>query len=569
MRSRPVRVALFVVLFALFAASAWFSSLAPAPNPVEQKSAQTTLNPSDPQERTEPLASTFSDRSATHSGSSAIDDVDSEHTRLANTVDPESRGEETLTDDERDYPSLDDAPARIIEARLAAAMDLARSERGIRISEDLIEGVIDQGQVRIIVAQPPSQPALEPRLAGTRHAAARYFDYIPYAAIQVGPQALLDLVESEDVLGIEEDRKNRPTLVDTIPLINADAATAAGFDGTNRVIAVLDTGVDTTHPVFAGRLVDEACFSLQGDCPGGGNREVGPGTGAPCAFNCGHGTIVAGIALGLDPGGIRTGVAPDAGLISVQVFSNDAGDPAAFTSDIVAALEHVYTLRLFHPIAVVNMSLGGNSHNSTAACDAANSARKAAIDLLRSQSIGTVVSSGNDGFTDLISEPGCISTAVSVGSTTKLDAVSGFSNSATFLSLLAPGQAVDSPAMGGGFAPADGTSMAAPHVAGAWASMIEAVPGSNVAEVLFALQSTGVPVLDARNGITVPRIDVSAAITALDAGIDIPDLIGSEANEGLQFVPPPALPDDSCGLVGLDALLALGLVRALVRRRRA
>jgi hypothetical protein len=465
------------------------------------------------------------------------------------------------------YDTLDDAPAAVVAERLGDAIERARSERGVRIADGLVEQVIADGSVPIIVAQPRARIALEPRLAGTRHAPAHYYRHIPYAAIEVGPQALLDLVESLDVLAIEADRAHRPSLIDSVPLVSADAATAAGYDGTGRVIALIDTGVDTGHPVFAGRLVDEACFSRDGDCPGGGTREMGPGSGAPCPFGCGHGTLVAGVALGLDPNGLRTGVAPDAGLISIQVFSNDGGEPSAYASDIIAGLEHVYDLRTFHPIAAVNMSLGGDTpYDSTEGCDADNGARKAVIDLLRRAGIPSIASSGNEGLTGQMDAPACISTVVSVGSTTKIDTVSGFSNAAPFLSLLAPGSAIQTARQGGGFATSSGTSLAAPHVAGAWAAITEAVPGSNVAEVLFALQSTGEPIDDDRNGLTFPRIDVAAAITALDAGIEIEDPVGP--GEGAaEIVPQPALPSSACGLVGIEAVLAVLLVRALPRRR--
>lgn len=469
------------------------------------------------------------------------------------------------TNDER-RASLDHASARVIAARLAEAIDTARVERGVPIAEGLIDRVIDDGAVRILVAQTGERPDLAPRLRGTRHEAPEPFHYVPFVAVEVGPEALLQLVESPDVLGIERDRRHRPSLLETIPLISADAATAAGFDGSGRVIVVLDTGIDTTHPAFAGRLVDEACFSRDGNCPGGGTREFGPGTGAPCNFGCGHGTLVAGAALSLDAVGGRNGVAPDARFISIQVYSNDGGTARAWTSDIIAGLEHAYALRAFHPIAAVNMSLGGDLYSTAAACDAANTARKAAIDLLRGAGIASIAASGNEGDTNQISEPACISTAVSVGATTKGDVVAGFSDSADFLSLLAPGSLVQTTRLGGGFVTASGTSLAAPHVAGAWAAILEAVPGSNVAEVLFALQSTGVPIDDGRNGVTTSRIDVANAITALDAGIDIPDPVGNPGAGGPGGAPGTGDPSSACGLVGLEVLSAWGLATALRRR---
>lgn len=468
--------------------------------------------------------------------------------------------------DRRRGESLDDAPARVVAERLGAAIVRAKAERGVPIASRIVDLVIDDGAVPIIVMLTESQPALEPRLAGTRHEPAHYFNNIPFAAIEVGPQALLEIVESHDILSIEEDRKHSPSLAATVPLISADAAHAAGYDGSGQTLAILDTGIDLTHAAFAGRLVDEACFSRNGSCPGGGTREFGPGTGAPCALDCDHGTLVAGVALGLDPADVRNGVAPDSGLVSIMVFTDEGGEAVAYASDIIAGLDHVYDMRLFWNTAAVNLSLGGDLFSTTADCDAANLARKSAIDRLRSIGIATIVASGNDADTSQLSEPACISTAVSVGATTKSDVVPAFSNSADFLSLLAPGAAVETTRQGGGFTLSGGTSIAAPHVAGAWAAILEAVPGSNVAEVLFALQSTGRPIVDDRNQITTPRIDVAAAIMALDSGIDIDDPVTNNGGGIPLTVPPPALPSSACGLIGLELLLPYGLVR-LARRR--
>src|SRR5439155_376032 len=118
---------------------------------------------------------------------------------------------------------------------------------------------------------------------------------------------------------------------------------------------------------------------------------------------------------------------------------------------------------------------------------------------------------------DRLSAPACVSTAVSVGATTKDDQVADFSNVAPFLSLFAPGVSIISSFAGGGFAIASGTSMAAPHVAGTWAVLKQAKPTANVDEILQALTGTGVMIEDtlAGTGTTRPRIQVDLALSAL------------------------------------------------------
>ena len=144
---------------------------------------------------------------------------------------------------------------------------------------------------------------------------------------------------------------------------------------------------------------------------------------------------------------------------------------------------------------------------TAAACD--SDLRKPSIDQLRSLGVATIIASGNDGFSDGIGFPACISSAVSVGSTTKSDNVSIFSNSAAILDLLAPGSSITAPVPGGGTGVKSGTSMATPHVVGAWAVIKERSPSASVADLLAELTNNGVMITDSRNGLTRPRISLN------------------------------------------------------------
>jgi subtilisin family serine protease len=233
--------------------------------------------------------------------------------------------------------------------------------------------------------------------------------------------------------------------------------------------------------------------------------------------------IVAGKRGQLENKAYISGVAEDANIIAIQVFSRvESSYIGAFDSDIIKGLERIYTLRNTYSIASVNLSLGGGYY--TAPCD--DNPAKPIIDLLRAAGIATVIASGNESYRAAIAAPACISSAISVGSTDKTDEVSSFSNSADFLSLLAPGgygSRTNLDIMSS--VPGDvnmefypGTSMAAPHVAGAWAVLKEANPNATVSEVLSALQNTGVPIPDWRSGTdsrVKPRIAVNAALNDL------------------------------------------------------
>jgi subtilisin family serine protease len=366
------------------------------------------------------------------------------------------------------------------------------------------------------------------RLSSLGHRALHQYTTVPFLAVEGGPDVLRALESLRGlVVSVEEDQLHRPVLAESGPLVQAPTAWGAGFDGTGQVVAILDTGVDKFHSFLAGKVVEEACFSANGNCPNLGTVQIGPGAGVPCTYapsDCQHGTHVAGIAAGR--GTTFSGVARGAQIMAVQVFSRidsvfTCGGPPtcalAFTSDILAGLDRVNDIRGTRNFASVNMSLGGGT--PTAGCDSSNFAMKAMIDSLRAAGIATVIASGNNGATAGLSSPACISTAISVGSTTDggfggtpVDRVSSFSNSAFTLSLLAPGQVTTSSVPGGAFANFQGTSMATPHVAGAWAVLKQVNPSATVSQILTTLQNTGVPVVDFRNGLTKRRIRLFDAI---------------------------------------------------------
>ncbi len=246
---------------------------------------------------------------------------------------------------------------------------------------------------------------------------------------------------------------------------------------------------------------------------------------------------MAGIAAGRNNN--FSGVARDANIIAIKVFSRfnsqaDCGTSPApclrsFRSDQVAALERVLDLSDNFNIAAVNMSLGGG--NFTAACDNESQAHTEVINELRAERIATVISSGNGGNKNGIAFPACISAAISVGSVgdgsvgdptpaseqvaVPADVVVTSSQSSSLLKLLAPGRWINSSIPGNLFDNKSGTSMAAPHVAGAFAVLKEKSPNASVNDLLLVLQTTGVAVTDAANNITRPRINLGAAINGV------------------------------------------------------
>ena len=424
---------------------------------------------------------------------------------------------------------LDRATARGT-VRVLARLDVPSTSKAL--------ASVDADAARVTAIR-TARTALARDLEGTAYTTERAFSTIPYVALDVSPAALTALTLSGHVLGLEEDRLEKVMLPESVPLVQGDQAWNAGYDGTGWAVAVLDTGVYSQHPFLAGKVVSEACYSATGSCPNGETEMLGPGAGETCTYapgSCPHGTHVSGIAAGR--GSDFSGVARGASIIAMQVFSkftgsdcdDDVEDPCAksYTSDTIAAMERVYELRNTYNIAAVNMSLGGGSYGSQLACDQVDSARKAIIEQLRSVGIATVAASGNEGSTDAMSAPGCIRSVISVGATTKSDAIPSFSNSASFLTLLAPGRFILSSVPTSSFQEISGTSEATPHVAGAFAILSQKLGRGDVETVLSALQSTGIPIEDPRNGIVKPRIRI------YDALLELPD---PSQPSGVQITP--------------------------------
>jgi len=444
-------------------------------------------------------------------------------------------------------PRLDAKPAREIPLQMGtlpgegvaspALVENAQSAGSIRVIVKLDVGFFPEGYLtspfaatsqRVQIAQ--AQDRVLKRLEAFQSRPARRFRHVPYFAIQVNAEALADLLANPQVVGVYEDVPVPADLSQTVPLIGADDVWAAGYTGDGMTIAILDTGVDGSHPFLQGKVKGQACFSTtnpaagaSSTCPNGNDEQIGPGAGAPCGVNgCYHGTHVAGIVAG--KGSTFSGVAPEASLIAVQVFTRFDGSICAsfgiaspcalsYTSDQMAALDWVYDQRSSFSIAAVNLSLGGGWY--TDPCD--GDARKPGIDNLVSVGIATTIAAGNNGYVDAVGAPACISSAISVGATTKGDDVASFSNASSALDLLAPGASINSSVPGTGYAILSGTSMAAPHVAGAWALLKSADPGAGVVLVLSALSGTGPLIVDNRTGgsVSKPRIQVEAALSLL------------------------------------------------------
>ncbi|OYY92507.1 MAG: hypothetical protein B7Y41_15595 [Hydrogenophilales bacterium 28-61-23] len=324
------------------------------------------------------------------------------------------------------------------------------------------------------------------------------------------PAGLARFLARKDVAAVYRDRLHRPFLAQSLPIIGQPTvAQVMARTGAGTTVAVLDTGVDYTLSAFgsctAPGVPATTCKVVAAlDTARNDNK-------LDNASPDNHGTHVAGVVLG---------VAPGAKIAAIDVFTGTG----AYDSDIAEGIDWAIANKSTYNIVAINLSLG-SGHN-TSACSA--DVLSAPIATARSNGILSIVASGNDGYKDGLSSPACVPDAVSVGMTYddryttvgwsactdtygaepySKDKVACISNSASFLTLLAPGAFIDvADAIEIG-----GTSFAAPHVAGAVAVLKAAFPSETPTQIQNRLTATGAQIADALNGIAKPRINLLAA----------------------------------------------------------
>ncbi|MFI7383851.1 S8 family serine peptidase [Streptomyces sp. NPDC049813] len=304
------------------------------------------------------------------------------------------------------------------------------------------------------------------------------------------------------------DAKARALLDRSTRQIHADRAWAAGYDGKGTTVAVLDTGVDTDHPDLKGRVADSENFTDAADT---GDHQ-GHGT---------HTTSTVG-GTGAAGGGKEKGVAPAATLLNGKVL-DDSGSGA--TSWIIAGMQWAVA----KGADVVSMSLGNPEE-----LDCSDPMAQATQELARSAPHTLfVIAAGNAGPSlNSVSSPGCVPEVLTVGAVDGSDATASFSSRSPVRrthtlkpEIAAPGVDITAASAGGrgvyAYRSMSGTSMAAPHVAGAAALVRQRHPDWSAGQVKSALVSsadTGIPgdVRETGGG----RLDAGAAVdaTVLGAG---------------------------------------------------
>ncbi len=318
-------------------------------------------------------------------------------------------------------------------------------------------------------------------------------------AAEVTPDLIVSLsnrsdvskIELDDIVHIVDNNTELNTETISSPMSDSTSSTIAwgvdkigaplvwqrGITGKGVIVAVVDSGVDATHPDLA-------------HLPDSTNTKVIDwidyvnGRSSPYDDN-GHGTHVSGTISGIGTNGYQTGVAPGSNLIEAKVF-NAFG--AGSMSDVILGFEWAVN----NGARVISYS-GGGRHNA---------AYTIALDNAVAAGVIPVVAAGNSGSGDsTISCPGDEINSTAVGATNSSDIIASFSsrgpinfNEMTYIkpNVSAPGVSITSTLPGGKYASWNGTSMATPHVSGTVALMLEKTPSLRPAQINQILESTAV-----------------------------------------------------------------------------
>jgi subtilisin family serine protease len=305
------------------------------------------------------------------------------------------------------------------------------------------------------------------------------------------------------------DKKAHVNLSESVPLVGAPQAWAAGLDGAGVTVAVLDTGIDQTHPDLLDKVVASASFVSD-----------------TVADGHGHGTHVASTIAGSGAAsdGRRTGVAPGADLAIGKVLS-DGGSGSM--SGVIDGMEWAAQQA---GADIVSMSLSADLSDGTDPASQAVNALTASTGAL------FVIAAGNLGADQTVASPGAAEAALTVAATAKDDGLAGFSSRGPRLDgalkpdIAAPGVHIVAARAAGtslcanvcvqpGDGPVDdrytsasGTSMATPHVAGAAAILAQQHPDWSAARYKAALMSTSADAGHTAYEQGAGRLDVARAV---------------------------------------------------------
>ncbi|WP_246273576.1 S8 family peptidase [Phytohabitans houttuyneae] len=414
-----------------------------------------------------------------------------------------------------------DGHVRVIPGRVASLIGKVLDEDLFDVTTLIMEGYDDARTKELPLIVRPGTPAAASR--APLAAGLRAKRDLPSVAAVAGRQAkdggaAFVRALPADGAKVWLDRRVRATAIldRNITQVAAPRAWTSGYTGVGAKIAILDTGVDPTHPDLAGRVTEKVDFTVEG---------------GDAIDRHGHGTHVAAVAAGSGAGarGERSGIAPGADLLAGKVL-DDQGN--GMDSQVIAGMEWAASRA-----DVVNMSLGGWEPS-----DGTDPMSMAVDTLTRKHGTLFVVAAGNDGYADrLITAPAAAASALTVGAVDARDRLADFSSRGPVINtnaakpeIVAPGVDIVAARAAGTamgrvvderYTAASGTSMAAPHVAGAAALLVQRHPGWDATRLKAALVGAAdrLPGADPYE-VGAGRLDATAVLDSVVGGQGVVNL---------------------------------------------
>ncbi len=336
---------------------------------------------------------------------------------------------------------------------------------------------------------------------------------------KITKQGLEKLRNDPNVENIYIDKKFSIALDNSIPQINADdvwqiQVNSTNITGLGQTVCIVDTGVDYNHSDLGNGWGNKVIGGYRSLNNGADQQECSQNPSA-CFDDEGHGTHVAGIIS--SDNNMYKGVAPDAKIVAAKVLDSSG---SGWASDIIAGIDWCIDNASIFNISVISISIGDKTAHNTY-CN--NDIIAPIINTAVGKNITVMISSGNcEGVscTSGVSSPACVENATAIGAVNGADAI-GYQRGALF-ELLAPGLSIHSTQLNGGFTDKSGTSMAAPHAAGAAALLQQFNKLQNgnsltPAQIKETLNDTGIIIDDSGgSGYNFSRIDVYSAIQSLN-----------------------------------------------------
>jgi len=365
------------------------------------------------------------------------------------------------------------------------------------------------------------------------------FTLFPGEACSIVASDIDTLSQRDDIEEIWPDLPVQAWLNTSVPKLETPKVWEAGFKGTGVKVAIIDTGIDETHPDFEGRIV--ASKSFVSDSATDDN---------------GHGTHVAGIVAGsgAKSDGKYVGVAPEASLYVAKVLRSDGGGSM---SGVMAGIEWAV---LEQEVQILNLSLG-----SAVSCDGTDALSVLCDEAVTQAGVIVCVAAGNTGPNPkTIGSPGCARQVITVGAVDDDDQIARFSSRGPTADgrikpdIVYPGVGIAAaqatgtrlgPVVVEGYIAIDGTSMATPHAAGVAALMLQAKPELEAEQLKAHMLAGAVSVGAHPHAQGVGRGDAHRSYLKA-IGQEIPDLP----------TPPPQQPTEPRG--------CLATVSSMLGRRR-